>query len=210
MRAGIVRRGRARAAIRRAVARELVLAAAVRLMTRLSRRSVDLRAGVEALLLLGGERRDRRRDAGLARPLDAREQRRRRGRSDSPRLAASAVERRRLAIEPKRTLTVARPAPAPMSPAGPARTRTRRPGRRGRRDTSDTARSRGGAAAPSRPARPAAAVPSSATSAPRSSAGSLPGRTRVVGDRSRTASGRRRPGAPRTIVAASIVIAASR
>ena len=55
------------------VARELVLAAAVGLMAGLADVPVDLLPGIEALLLLGGQRRNRRRDARLARPLDARQ-----------------------------------------------------------------------------------------------------------------------------------------
>ena len=57
------------------VGRDPLLAAPVRLMAALAEVPVDLAARVEPLLLLGGERRDRRRGARLPRPGHPREQR---------------------------------------------------------------------------------------------------------------------------------------
>ena len=106
----------------------LLLPASVGLMTGLADVAVDLPAGVEALLLFGGQRRDRRGRARLAGPLDrapARWPRARRDRHPPPPIAESAAGSRF-------SRTVALPPPRParrrrgavrerIAPPGPAR-----------------------------------------------------------------------------------------
>ena len=120
---------------RRGVGASLLLAAAVRLVAGLADVLVDLLPGVEALLLVRRQRRDRRRGAWLARPLDARQHACRRASPGRRPRRASADERRRLAAS-----TAAARAAAGRRSAAPAETRTRRPGPRVRPDRSGTAR----------------------------------------------------------------------
>ena len=145
-------------------------------------------AGVEPLLLVGGQRRERRRGARLAGPLDAREHAAR-ARRQIASLRGQRRERRRLAVQAHGPRAAARP---PRRHACRARERVRAARARASARTGRTrqrpppARRRAG-----RVGVPGIAAPEHATSAPRSSAERChPGRLSSASDAEQRLNGR--------------------